>query len=128
MTAKTNFLENQLIDHVLRNTVYPSPTTVYLALFTAAPGEAGGGTEVSAGGYARQPVTFDAPTDGLSSNSAVITFGPATASWATITDFAIFDAVSGGNMLYYGAFSSSKPIDTDDIYEVIAGNLSVAEL
>ncbi|HRE87630.1 MAG TPA: hypothetical protein PK095_00700 [Myxococcota bacterium] len=126
MSAMTNFLENAIANHVLRNTPYTSPTTVYLGLFTAAPGEAGGGTEVSASGYARQPLTFGAPTDGVVENSGTLTFGPAGASWGTITHTAIFDDSTGGNMLLYGALATPKVVDTGDSLSFAAGALDVS--
>ena len=126
MGAFTDYLENKLLDHVLRNTAYTSPTTVYVALFTAAPGEAGGGTEVSGGGYARQAVTFGAPSAGSTSNSADITFPTATANWGTITHFAIFDASTGGNMLYYGQLTSSVTVNSGQQLTIPAGNLTIS--
>ncbi len=126
MGAFTDYLENKLLDHVLRNTAYTSPTTVYVALFTAAPGEAGGGTEVSGGGYARQAVTFSAPSAGSTSNSSDITFPTATADWGTITHFAIFDASTGGNMLYYGQLTSSVTVNSGQQLTIPAGNLTIS--
>lgn len=127
MTQKTNFLENELIDHVLRNLAYSSPTAVFVGLFTAAPGEAGGGTEVTGGSYARQQVTFSAPSDGATSNSSQITFPQATASWGTVTHAAIFDAVTTGNMLYYATLTTSRLIDNTDTARITAGDLDIAE-
>lgn len=126
MPAMTNYLENALINHVLRNSAYTSPAAVYLGLFTAAPGEAGGGTEVSAGGYARQAVTFGAPSDGATDNTGALTFGPASASWGTVTHFAIFDNSSGGNMLLYGSLAASKAVGDGDSVTVATGALDVA--
>ena len=114
MDNKSNYLEDALLNHVLRNTSYTSPTTVYLALFTVAPTDVGGGTEVSGGSYARQALTFAAPVSGSVSNSGAVTFPQATASWGTIVAVGIFDAVTVGNLLYYGALSTSKVVDTND--------------
>jgi len=125
MSAMTNYLETALANHVLRNTSYTSPTTIYVGLFTGAPGEAGGGTEVSGGSYARQVAAFGAPTDGVCLNSGAITFGPASASWGTVTHFALFDAVSSGNMLIYGSITS-KTVGDGDTATFAAGQLSVA--
>lgn len=126
MSAATNFLENALANHVLRNTAYTSPSAVYAALFTAAPGEAGGGTEVSGNAYARQAVTFGAPSDGVCLNSALVTFPTATGNWGTITHWALFDASTNGNMLVYDDLTSSKTINTDDVFTFPIGNLSVS--
>ena len=129
MSAKTTYLEDELIDHVLRNAAYSSPTTVYVGLYTAmADGEAGTGTEVSGGSYARQVAVFDAPTDGVTQNTSLITFPAATAGWSTVTHFALLDAVSGGNMLYYGTLTASRTVLTDDVLSIPVGDLTVTEL
>ena len=127
---KTNFLEDALINEVLRNIAYTPAATVYVALFTAAPGEAGGGTEVSGNAYARQSIAFDAPSPaGETQNTSIITFPAATPSaWGTITDFAIFDALTVGNMLYYGTLDASVVINADDQFKFAAGAVQVDEL
>lgn len=121
----SNYLETALINHILRNTPYTTPgTSVYLALFTAAPGEAGGGTEVSGGSYARQQVTaWNAPSGRATANTNVIAFPKATASWGTITHVAIFDASTSGNLLVYGQLTESKTIGADDTFSIAAGDL-----
>lgn len=125
MSALSNYLENALINAVLRNTSYTSPAQVYLALHTADPTEAGTGTEVSGGSYARQAITFGEPTDGSSSNTAAINFPVATADWGTITHFSIRDAATAGNSLFYGAWQTPKTIETSDQFVVAIGNLTV---
>ena len=128
MTAKTNYLEDAVLNHVLRNSSMASPATVYVGAFTSAPGEAGGGTEVSGNGYARQSVTFGAPSNGAVANSTTITFPTATPSaWGLITHGAIFDAASGGNMLYYGPLGSSKQIDAGDALTFQIGQIIISE-
>lgn len=103
--AKSDYLENKILNHTLKNTAYTSPTTVYAALMTATPTDTGGGTEVTGGSYARQAVTFGTPTLGSVSNSLAITFSALPA--ATITHIAVYDALTAGNLLYYGPLSSS---------------------
>ncbi|MCH8029053.1 MAG: hypothetical protein IH874_03880 [Candidatus Dadabacteria bacterium] len=125
MGSMTDFLELELLDHVLRNEAFTSPTTVYIGLFTAAPGEAGGGTEVSGGSYARQAIAFDAAASRTAANTALITFPVATANWGTITDWAIFDAVTTGNMLWYGVFDTSIVVNIDDEAEIAAGDIDL---
>lgn len=99
--AKTNFHENAWINHVLRNTPYTAPTTVYIALLTAVTDVEGSTfTEVSGGAYARQSVTFGAPSNGTASNTNTVTFPQATANNGTVTHFAIMTASSAGNALY----------------------------
>ena len=125
MGAFSDYLEAALLNHILRNTAFTSPTTVYLALFTTAPGEAGGGVEVSGGSYARQAATFGAPSNGTCSNSADVTFPQATADWGTIQGFGIFDAATAGNLLFYGNFTVAKSVLSGDYFVVPAGGLSI---
>ena len=125
MSAMSNYLENALVNATLRNTTYTSPATVYVGLFTTDPTDAGSGTEVSGGSYARQSATFAAPSNGASSTSADVTFPQATANWGTVTHFGVFDASSAGNLLYHGALTTSKTIETGDVFKISSGNLTV---
>jgi hypothetical protein len=125
MSAISNYLENALINAVLRNVPYTSPTAVYLALFTSDPTDANTGTEVTGGAYQRQQITFNAPTDGMVSNSNEILFPVATANWGTITHIGIFDAATGGNLLFYGAVITSKTISTNDQLKINVGDISI---
>lgn len=121
----SNFLENALINATLRNTTYTSVATVYVSLWTSDPTDAGSGTEVSGGSYARTAVTFGAPSGGASTNSADVTFPTATASWGTVGWIGINDASTGGNLLYHTALDTAKAIDSGDIFKIASGNLSV---
>ncbi len=125
MAALSNYLENALINATLRNTTYTSPAVVYVGLFITDPTDAGSGTEVSGGSYARQTATFGAPSDGASTTSADITFPTCTADWGTVAFFGIYDASTSGNLFYYGALNNSKTIETGDILKIEAGNLTV---
>jgi hypothetical protein len=125
MAEMSNYLENALINATLRNTAYTSPTTVYLALYTTDPTDADAGTEVSGNGYARQSITFGAPSNGVSTNSAAIEFPQATGSWGTVAYVGIRDASTGGNLLFHTALDASKTIATGDVFRVAIGSLSV---
>ena len=125
MAAMSNYLENALINAVLRNTSYTSPTTVYAALFTSDPTDAGSGTEVSGGSYARKAIAFGAPSNGVSTNSGSVEFDQATGNWGTITHFALFDAATSGNMLFHGALTTSKTIETGDVFKFATSSVSV---
>ena len=125
MAEMSNFLENALINATLRNTTYTSPATVYVSLWTSDPTDAGSGTEVSGGSYARTAVTMGAPSNGVSLNSADVTFPTATASWGTVGWIGINDALSSGNLLYHTALDTAKTIDSGDIFKISTGNLSV---
>jgi hypothetical protein len=120
----TNYLESKLIDHFLGTTTYTKPTTVYVALFTVTPGEAGGGTEVTGGSYARQSAAFGAASSGATTNSANIDFAGMPA--ATTVAIGIFDAITSGNMLLYGALTTNKTTDAGDTLRIATGSLSVS--
>ena len=120
----SNYLEQALINATLRNTTYTSPATVYVALFTTDPTDAGTGTEVSGGSYARQSVTFAAPSNGLSASNADVTFPQASASWGTVGWIGIYDALTTGNLLYHTALDVAKAIDTGDIFKIASGSLT----
>lgn len=98
----------------------------YLALFTAAPSDAGGGTEVAASGYSRQALSVAAASSRATSNDADITFGPAGADWGTITHVAIFDASTVGNMLWWSSLSASKTVTTGESFKVPSGDLDLS--
>lgn len=122
----SNYLELKFLDHSLKNTAYTSPATVYMAAYTSDPGEANTGTEVSGSSYARVAITFGAASAGASLNSADIVFPTASGSWGTVTHFAIFDALTTGNMLYYGALGASIAVSTGQRLRFDAGSLSVS--
>ena len=130
--SKSDFLENELLDHVLGNAAWSAPATVYIALYTAAPSDSGGGTEVTGGSYARKAVTnnatnWPAASGGAKANGTTITFVTATADWGTVVAFGIFDASSGGNLLYWADLTASKTVDSGDTAEFPVGNLDVTE-
>ena len=121
MSAMSDYLENQLIDHLFRTGTFGKPAAIYLALFTVAPSDSGGGTEVTGGSYARVAVTqadanWNAPTagDGLTDNVSDITFPVPTANWGTVVAFGIFDASSAGNLLIHGSLGTSKTVNNGD--------------
>ena len=129
MSGKTDYLEDAVISGVLRNSAYTPAATVYLALLTADPTDAGTQTnEVSGGSYARQAIAFDAPSPaGETQNTALITFPTATGLWGTITHWAIADAATSGNYLYTGAWDAAKSVDSGDIVEVAIGEIEINE-
>lgn len=125
MSEMSNYLENGLLNAVLRNTSYTSPATVYVGLYTSDPGEGNTGTEVSGGSYARKSATFGSPSNGVCTNSAAVEFDQATASWGTISHVALLDAITSGNLLFYTDITTSKTIESGDIFKIAAGSLSV---
>lgn len=125
MAEFSNYLENALINAVLRNTTYTSPATVYVSLYTTDPTDADSGTEVSGGSYARTAVTFGAPSNGVTTNSADVTFPTSTSSWGSVTHIGIHDASTSGNLLFHTPLDTAKTIDSGDIFKIETGNLSV---
>jgi hypothetical protein len=125
MAEMSNYLENALINATLRATTFTSPATVYVGLYTADPTDAGTGTEVSGGSYARTSVTFGAPSNGVSTNSAAVEFPQCTSTWGTVSHIGILDASTSGNLYYHTALDSSKTIETGDVFKIAIGNLSV---
>ena len=125
MAEMSNYLENALINGTLRATTYTAPTTVYVALYTSDPTDADSGTEVSGTNYARQSVTFSAPSNGASTNSAAVEFPQAGSSWGTITHIGLRDASSAGNLLYHTPLDASKTIASGDVFRIATGSLSV---
>src|SRR4030042_1987137 len=110
--SKSDFLELELLDHVFGKGAY-TPPTIYVALFTVAPTDTGGGTEVSGGSYARKSTAaadWNTAASGATSNANDITFVEATGDWGTVVAFALFDASTAGNMLYWGDLTTSKAI------------------
>jgi hypothetical protein len=120
----TNYLENKLIDHFLGTTSYTMPADVYVALFTVSPGEAGGGTEVTGGSYARQIATFTAASSGATSNDSNIDFTGMPAE--TTVAIGIFDALTSGNILLYGTLTTNKTTDAGDTLRIATGDLDIS--
>jgi hypothetical protein len=125
MAEMSNYLEQALINGTIRGTTYTAPTNVYVALYTSDPTDANTGTEVSGGSYARTAVTFAAPSNGVSLSNADCTFAQATGSWGTVGWIGIMDALTSGNLLYHTPLTTSKTIETGDIFKIASGNLSV---
>jgi hypothetical protein len=135
MSAASNYLENKVLDHVLRVTSYSQPAALYLALFTNTSGSAAANleagtltdeTSTSGTAYGRKTVTFASASSGSSATDATVTFDTATANWGTITHVAVMDAETSGNVLFWGAVTTAKTIETGDTFQVTSGNLTVA--
>jgi len=143
MSAKTDYLENKWIDHTFRGIAYPMPTVLAVALYSAAPSDAGGGTELTGGGYARAPLNPSATnwantqasgtgassgTSGQTTNAVAVTFPAPTGAWGVATHFAIHDALTGGNPLYWAPLLAPKTINSGDPAPTFpVGSLAVTE-
>ena len=122
--SPTNAFETTTLTWLLTASSATRPTAWYIGLFTAAPNDTGGGTEVSGTAYVRKAVTFTVTGD-TASNSAAVEWPVAGGSWGTITDLAIFDAVTAGNMIGYATLTSAKTIATGDVFRIPLGDLDV---
>jgi hypothetical protein len=120
----TNFLETEILDHVFAGAAYTAPATLYLGLFTSAPGEAGGGTELSGSAYVRKPIAFTTSGD-TTSNNAAVEFPTATGSWGTVTHIGVFDALTSGNLMVYATLTASKTVASGDVFRVPSGDLDI---
>jgi hypothetical protein len=141
MSAMSDYLENKLVDHLFRAQTFAAPATLHVGLLTAIPSDSGGGTEVSGNAYARVAVTTaltafagtQSPgsttasngTGGQTSNNAVLTFPTPTGNWGTVSHFGIYDAASGGNLLFWGSLTISKTINSGDTVSFPAASLTV---
>ena len=129
--SKTNYLENKVLDHTLGVAPYTQPTAIYVGLFTTEPQEDGTGTEVSGNGYAREAITFSSASNGQTNGPATgdgaVEFTANGGSWGTITHFALFDALTAGNMLYKGALSTSKTVADGDSVRFAETSIIITE-
>ena len=122
----SNTFETRVLTWVFTTDSATRPTAWYMALFTSNPADDASGTEVSTTGtaYARQSATFTISGD-TASNSAAIEFPTATASFGTVSHVGVFDASTGGNLIAYAALSTSKAIDTGDVFRIPSGDFDV---
>ena len=128
MAALSDVAEKLLLDWLMTTGTATRPTAWYVALYTLAPSDSGGGTEVSGGGYARQSVTFDAAATpgGTTSNNNVVQFTASGADFGTITHIGIHSASSGaGNLLWHGAMTASRVVNDGDTLEFSVGNIDL---
>ena len=126
MSSFSDYLETAALTWAFSAGAVTRPTAWHVALFTAAPGEAGGGTELSTSGtaYARQSATFTV-SGNLATNGSAIEYAVATSNWGTVTHVGIFDAASGGNLLAYAPLATSKSIGQGDVFRIPAGDLDI---
>ena len=125
MSAMSDYLENEILDHILGTGAYTMPTTVYVGLSTGSFNDDNSGTELTGSGYSRQSIAFGAAASGTASNSGTVDFPAATGNWGTVSHFGIFDASTGGNLLIHGALTASKAVDTGDILRIATGDMDI---
>jgi hypothetical protein len=127
MAALSDHAEALLLDWLMTTDVVTRPTAWYVGLYTAAPSDSGGGTEVSGSGYSRQTITVASATSpgGTTSNTGDIVFTASGGDWGTITHIGIHDAVSGGSLLWHGAMTASKTVADGDTLQFSTGNIDL---
>lgn len=129
-TSFTDFYENNLVDSQVRGQVYTPPSSLYFGLDTVACTEAGGGTEVTGGGYARVGVVSSlanwagtqgagttlasSGTSGTTSNNGAIPYPVPTANWGQVVSFRVWDALTGGNALICQPLTLPKTVNYGD--------------
>lgn len=131
MSAMSDYLENKLIDFLLRQQAFVPPASLYIGLLTGATDDdASPLAEVAGGSYARAQVvsslanwagTQGAGTNAVSngasggtSNNAEIAFPVPTGDWGQVTHVAIFDAAAAGNMWFYAPLAAPKNVNNGD--------------
>jgi hypothetical protein len=120
----SNYFETQVLQWAFTTGSATRPTQWHIALYTAAPSDTGGGTEVSGNGYARVAATFTV-SGNLATNASSLEWAAATGSWGTVTHAAVFDAATGGNMLAHGALTSARTINSGDTLRIPSGDLDI---
>lgn len=139
MSAMSDYMENKLVDQIFRGQAYSFPSTLYIGLLTTAPSDVGGGVEVSGGSYARQAIATSlanfagtqsagstaasSGTGGATSNNVAITFPTPSAGWGTVVAFGIYDALTGGNLMFHATLNVAKTINQSDAVSFPAGTM-----
>lgn len=126
MAALSDYAENLILNWLMKGTG-SAPSGTHVALYSAAPSDSGGGTELSGNGYARQSATWDTASGsgGTTSNSAAISFTASGGDWGSVTHVGIMDAATGGNLLWHGALSSSKTVSDGDTVQFAIGAIDL---
>jgi hypothetical protein len=122
--AASNYTENLALKWLLTTDSATRPSAWYVALFTSDPTDAGSGTEVSGTNYARTAVTFTV-TDDTATNSGAVTFNAAGSNWGTVSHIGVYNASTSGNLLFHGAVTTAKAIDSGDTFTISTSNLSI---
>ena len=128
MAGFSDYLEDKVLDHVFGGSAYSAPATLYVGLYTAAPSDTGGGTEVSGGSYARKSIaamTVSGTSPTTATNGAAVEFETATGAWGTVTQVGVFDAATSGNLLAWAALTASKTVASGDVFRFDAGDLDI---
>jgi len=127
----SDYLEDEVLDHVFGGATYTPPATLYAQAYTATPSDSGGGTQITTNGHARVAITnnltnFPAASGGAKSNGTAITWGAASGgSWGDVAAVGFFDASSGGNLIGWSDVPAAKTIDDGDVLFIPVGALTI---
>jgi len=124
--SASNYLELELLDHVLGVGAYTQPSGLYVALSLGSFADANSGTELSGSNYSRKAVTFATASSGSSASNEAVEFDAASGSWGACSHFGIYDAVTTGNLLFHGAFDAAKTIATGDVLKIASGSITIS--
>ena len=122
--AFSNYLSNEILDHVFSGNAFTAPSNYYVALYTVAPTASGGGTEVTGGGYVRRSATFTTSAT-QSTNQSAVEFPTASAAYGTVVAASVMDATSGGNLLAFANLTAAKTIGIGDVLRIPANDLDI---
>ena len=122
--AFSNYLSNEILDHVFSGNAFTAPSNYYVALYTVAPTASGGGTEVTGGGYVRRAATFTTSAT-QSTNQSAVEFPTATAAYGNVVAASVMDATSGGNLLAFANLTAAKNIAIGDVLRIPANDLDI---
>jgi len=123
MGGFSDYSELKLLDHITGRASFTAPTNTWVALYTATPSDAGGGTELSGNGYLRATGSWAAAASGQIANSGTILFPTPSASWGTVTHFGIFDAQTDGNLLAWSNLTNEQTVAAGNVLQFNHGAL-----
>lgn len=120
------YLANKILGVTLLRSSYTSPSTLYVSLGTSLDSFGDSYQEVATGSYSRQIVAFGVPSRQTTRNTNLVTFPAASGSWGNIKHFAIHDALTSGNLLYWGTLANSGiTISTSQVFQTFVNSLAV---
>ena len=125
MSKFSDYLEEKVLDATLKGGTFPTISTAYLAVFTSDPTDAGSGSECNWSGYAREAMTFGAISGGQTSTGTQIQFPALVGASVTVTHIGIYDATTGGNLLYHTNLQNSKTLTADDVLSFAVNGVTV---
>ena len=121
----SNYLEEEILDHTLRNIPFSSPTTVYAALLSSLSSDGDVVAELNGASYARQTIEFDEPSNGVTANSSLVAFPSVGSDWGTARYVGIYDALAAGNLLFWAEFDPARIIATSAVFKIPEGSLDI---